>query len=280
MTRPESGQNPALLPAKTVIIGASGRMGKMLIEKGRQANLNIAGIDRPYDQKNISNKCADAELIIFCVPARNLSEALRIITPNLPQSAILADITSVKETPMRQMEEIWPGPVIGTHPLFGPHNLPDADLPVAIVPGVKASKEDVAKLTSFFIKLGFRVFKTTAEKHDQAMARIQNLNFITTLAYFAALAGQEDLLPFITPSFERRKSAAAKMLTEDAEMFAGLFEANGHSHEAAREYRRMLNLAAAGDIELLCDRARWWWSDKRDNKSLDKSDRNDRKIKN
>ncbi len=67
------------------------------------------------------------------------------------------------------------------------------------------------------------------------------------------------LLPFLTPSFRRRQQAARKMLTEDARLFTGLFEANAHSHEAVRQYRQMLNLAAAGDIDLLCQRAAWWW---------------------
>ena len=73
------------------------------------------------------------------------------------------------------------------------------------------------------------------------------------------LAGQEALLPYITPSFRRRLHAAEKMLTEDGTMFTGLFEANPYSHEAVRQYRKMLNVAAAGDIELLCRRAQWWW---------------------
>ena len=47
--------------------------------------------------------------------------------------------------------------------------------------------------------------------------------------------------------------------TEDGTMFTGLFEANPYSHEAVRQYRKMLNVAAAGDIELLCRRAQWWW---------------------
>ena len=59
--------------------------------------------------------------------------------------------------------------------------------------------------------------------------------------------------------FRRRLRAAEKMLTEDGTMFTGLFEANPYSHEAVRQYRKMLNVAAAGDIELLCRRAQWWW---------------------
>lgn len=159
---------------------------------------------------------------------------------------------------MRQMERHWQGPVVGTHPLFGPATPPGGGLSVALVGG-KAAPAMISRVAAFFNRLGCSTFETDAETHDMAMAKIQNMNFITNLAYFAALASQKELLPFLTPSFERRRQAAAKMLNEDAEMFAGLFEANGHSQEAVRQYRRMLNLAASGDIDLLGKRARWWW---------------------
>lgn len=55
--------------------------------------------------------------------------------------------------------------------------------------------------------------------------------------------------------------SARKMLTEDASMFAGLFEANAYSHEEVRKYRKMLALAASGDIDLLTNLASWWWRD-------------------
>lgn len=247
-------------PGKIVIAGSRGRMGRMLLQKGQEAGLDMTGIDRPYEAAGLEAALRDAWLLLLCVPARHLEAVLRQVTPHLNPGAILADITSVKETPMRQMEKAWDGAVIGTHPLFGPN--PPEDRPVVLVPGKKASQEQVRALGNFFEKIGCHVFESSASRHDKAMARIQNMNFITNLAYFAVLAGQEDLLPFLTPSFERRKQAAAKMLTEDAEMFAGLFEANGHSHEAVRQYRKMLNLAASGDIELLCRRAQWWWPDK------------------
>lgn len=253
-------------PSKVVIVGHTGRMGAMLLETAKAAGLNASGVDLPLADKDLALACAGADLALICVPALHLPEVARKLTLHLDPGAILADITSVKERPLRQMEEIWPGQVVGTHPLFGPCHELDADLPVAITPGKRTSRETLEKIGAFFNALGFRVFETTADKHDQAMARIQNMNFITNLAYFAALAGQKELLPYLTPSFERRKNAAAKMLTEDGEMFAGLFEANPHSHEAVREFRKMLNLAAAGDIELLSRKAQWWWPEKKDRK--------------
>lgn len=249
----------SMTPAKTLIVGVNGRMGKMLAQKAQEAGLPFAGLQRPYEKANLDELTKDVDLVLVSVPAKHFAGVLKQLTPHLPENAILSDVISVKETPMRQMEAAWAGQIVGTHPLFGPKNKPGDDLPVAITPGKNATTESIAKTAAFFTAIGCRVFETTPEKHDKAVARIQNLNFITTLAYFAALAHQEELLPFLTPSFERRKIAAAKMLTEDAEMFAGLFEANPHSLEAVRQYRRFLNLAAAGDVELLSERARWWW---------------------
>lgn len=250
---------PTILPRKTVLVGARGRMGAMLRARGLEAGLHVSGADLPLTPDILAPACENADLALICVPAAVFEATLAKICPYLPPGAVLADITSVKEQPLRQMEQAWPGPVVGTHPLFGPKPDPGADLPVAVTPGRKATEEHLAVAEGFFTALGCRIFRTTAQKHDQAMARIQGMNFITSLAYFALLAGEDDLLPYLTPSFDRRRAAARKMLTEDAQLFAGLFEANPHSHEAVRQYRQMLNLAAAGDIDLLCERAQWWW---------------------
>lgn len=245
---------------RVVIVGSSGRMGRMLTSRALAAGIDVEGIDQPLNDENLG-KCANADLVIISVPAARFEGVVKKIVPFLRPDCILADITSVKEAPMRQMEKHWHGPVVGTHPLFGPRPDPDSDLPVCLVAGSGANQKNRDTVTGFFQNLGCRVFEATAEQHDKAMAAIQNMNFITNLAFFAAIAGRKDLLPFLTPSFKRRKDAAAKMLNEDAEMFMGLFEANPHSHEAVRKYRKMLNLAASGDIELLCRRAQWWWDD-------------------
>ncbi|MBQ9405462.1 MAG: prephenate dehydrogenase/arogenate dehydrogenase family protein [Desulfovibrio sp.] len=247
-------------PAKTVIVGARGRMGAMFLARAKAAGLAVTGVDLPFSQQSLHSACAQVTLALICVPAAVFRSVTTQICPHLPPQTVLADITSVKEIPLRQMQEIWAGPVVGTHPLFGPQPAPQTDQPVVIVPGKNANARHIALASGFFTTLGCRVFAASAEEHDKAMACIQNMNFITSLAYFALLAEHEELLPFLTPSFRRRLDAAQKMLTEDARMFAGLFDANPHSAEAVRQYRRMLGLAAAGDIDLLCQRVRWWWT--------------------
>lgn len=265
---------------KILLVGSRGRMGGMLLARARAAGLPVVALDIApdvppaeapgvpagggtglFDEEELRAACADAELVLLCVPAAALRETAVRLCPHLPPEAVLSDIVSVKEQPMRQMAAVWPHAVVGTHPLFGPRPPEGDDLPVAITPDVDAPEEAVRRVERFFSALGCRCFRTTAGEHDRAMARVQNMNFITTLAYFALLAGEEELLPYITPSFRRRQAAARKMLTEDGAMFCALFEANPYSHEAVRQYRQMLNIAAGGDIDLLCRRARWWWRD-------------------
>ncbi len=256
MTRPDLDCLRA--PASVVIVGCFGRMGGMLFREAGSRGFGVRGIDKPLTELEPLTK---ARMVIVCVPAAVLERTLHTICPHMAHDAILSDITSVKVAPMQQMENIWPGTVIGTHPLFGPQHGMDEDLPIALVQGRNCSDEALALATAFYEELSYRVFVTDADSHDKAMARIQNMNFITSLAYCAQTADDESLQQFITPSFKRRLTAAKKLLTEDGAMFAGLFDANPYSMQAVRQFSKLLSLASAGDIDLLLNKARRWWKD-------------------
>lgn len=244
--------------ADVAIIGHKGRMGNMLYSKLRRLGYNVCGIDLPLEDTYMG--CAGANVVLLCVPAAVLYEVCCKIVPYMKDGAILADITSVKVKAMTEMQKAWTGAVVGTHPLFGPAITEDMDLPCVLTMGEKATLEHYKIIESIFTHMGCRVFESSAKLHDEAMAAIQGLNFISNLAYFATLAHREEYLPFITPSFIRRKDSAQKSLTDDAQMFEGLFEANPYSQEMVRKFRGFLALAAGGDISLLLHRADWWWN--------------------
>ncbi|MDO5536685.1 MAG: prephenate dehydrogenase/arogenate dehydrogenase family protein [Desulfovibrionaceae bacterium] len=247
-------------PGSVVVVGSSGRMGAMLMREGLACGLGMRGIDQPLDYLAPLGR---ASLVIPCVPAAVFEDVIHIICPAMPESAVLCDITSVKVAPIAQMLNVWQGDVVGSHPLFGPSHGTDEDLDVALVRTKRCSDDGYALAEAFFRALGYRTFDTDAEIHDKAMARIQNMNFITSLAYCAQTANDESLKPFITPSFRRRLAAAKKLLTEDGAMFAGLYEANPYSQQAVRQFSNLLSLASAGEIDLLLARARQWWPENR-----------------
>ena len=111
-------------------------------------------------------------------------------------------------------------------------------------------------------------FRATAEEHDIAEAKIQGMNFITSAVYFAMTAEDPALLPYITPSFLRRMNSTEKQLMEDGALFTWLFEANPHSQAMTRQYRNLLSLAAAGDVDLILHKARWWWKEGEEKKKI------------
>lgn len=248
---------------KIAIVGHEGRMGRLLVSRLGAAGCEVAGVDRPLSPAVLRPALAGADVVLLCVPVEAMSEVLTLVGPLLATGQVLADITSVKALPMQMMEDAYHGPVVGTHPLFGPAP-GEGPLPVAVVPGSEASEEAVRLVERLFQLMDCAPFRTTAAEHDRAAARIQGLNFISSVAYLATLAHDETLLPYVTPSFRRRLEAAHKMLTEDAAIFEGMFEANPYSQDAVRSFRSFLSFAAAGDVDVLLDRACWWWRDGHD----------------
>lgn len=244
---------------RVAVVGARGQMGALFARALHKAGAEVSTLDRPYAEEAIAAALAGAELVILSVPVTAMREVARRLAPHLAQGAILSDLCSVKVHPLDQMLAAYQGPVVGTHPLFGPV-IPEGFLPrVAVTPGRgEGAAEAVSRL---FVRAGFSPFDSTAEEHDKAMSVVQGLNFITTVAYLATARQTPGIEKFRTPSFERRLDAARKMLTQDRELFQLIAEDNPFMQETVRQFTAYLDIAAGGDLDLLSARASWWWRD-------------------
>ena len=242
-----------------LIVGARGQMGGMLSRRFAESGRVTVDVDVPLEEDLLREACGRVQIVLLCVPYAALAEVLRRVVPHMRPGTVLADVTSVKELPMRWMERAWSGPVVGTHPLFGPVTAPGQALRVAVTPGNTSTEDALRRVEALFTDCDCQVFRVTAKQHDEAAARIQGMNFISTMVYLAMLAEDDSLLPFLTPSFQRRLAAGRKMIMEDAQLFSSLFEANPYSQDVVRQYTTLLGVAAAGDIDLLIHRAQWWW---------------------
>lgn len=247
------------------IVGGRGQMGQLFLSRAAALGLEGTSLDRPLAALPLAERLRGLDMLLLSVPVGAFDETLALLVPHLDGKTILADVCSVKLLPLLAMRKAYAGPVVGTHPLFGPEPPPGAR--VAIAAGRDQQDEDAARrVTAFFESMGFPCFPTTAEAHDKAMAAVQNLNFVTTVAYLAALApllgegdDDADLRQFLTPSLQRRLDAARKMCTQDAALFTALFDANPYSMDLVRRYRNYLHVAAGGDLELLVNQAGQWW---------------------
>jgi prephenate dehydrogenase len=252
--------------ARIAIVGARGQMGALFVRSFHKAGYEVSTLDRPYrpdgSDAAIAEALAGAQMVLISVPVTATREVARTLAPHLAPGAILCDVCSVKVNPVMQMLEAYDGPVVGTHPLFGPV-IPEGFEPrVAVTPGRETAEGGAAEAVSaVFARAGFVPFASTAEEHDRAMAVVQGLNFITTVAYLAAARQTPGIENFRTPSFERRLEAARKMLTKDRELFQLIAEDNPFLQETVRQFTSYLDLAAGGDLDLLSARASWWWRD-------------------
>lgn len=254
---------------RIAIVGARGQMGALFVRAFHKAGYAVTTLDRPYSDEAIRAALSgpdgkSADMVLISVPVTATRAVAERLAPFMGANAILCDVCSVKVNPLRQMLEAYSGPVVGTHPLFGPV-IPEGFEPrVAVTPGrdFTDGRTGAAEAVSdVFARAGFAPFASTAEEHDRSMAVVQGLNFITTVAYLAAARQTPGIENFRTPSFERRLEAARKMLTQDRELFQLISEDNPYLQETVRQFTAYLDLAAGGDLDLLSARASWWWRD-------------------
>jgi prephenate dehydrogenase len=245
------------------IVGARGQMGALFARAFHKAGYAVSTLDRPYTAEAMAAALEGADLVLLSVPVTAMRAVAEQLAPHLKPGAILADVCSVKVHPVAQMLAAYQGPVVGTHPLFGPV-IPEGFVPrVAVTPGREPREGGAAAaVAEVFARAGYQPFDSTAEEHDHAMACVQGLNFITTVAYLAAARQIPGIEKFRVPSFERRLEAARKMLTQDRELFQLISEDNPFMQETVRQFASFVDIAAGGDLDLLSARASWWWREK------------------
>lgn len=218
--------------------------------------IDLPGADSGYDGASLTAFASGLDIIILCIPPAAIAAVLELLVPGLDGRQILADITSVKIEPMRLMETAYKGPVIGTHPMFGPAG--SKDWKICLTPGRNASEADVELLRQLFTALGWQPFCSTPEDHDRNIAFVQSLNFVTSLAYFATRDCTEEIRHYLTPSFRRRLAASRKMLGEDTALFSWIYNANPRSGQMLERYREMLEMVIQGRIDDLAKHAATW----------------------
>lgn len=239
------------------IVGARGQMGALFAGSFRRAGYAVSTLDRPYTDEAMAAALPEADLVLLSVPVDAMRAVAETLAPRLKAGAILADVCSVKVNPLRDMLEAYAGPVAGTHPLFGPVIPQGFEPRVAVTPG--RGEEACGEVSEVFARAGYTPFDSTAEEHDQAMACVQGLNFITTVAYLATARQVPGIEKFRVPSFERRLEAARKMLIQDRELFQLISEDNPYMQQTVRQFASFVDIAAGGDLDLLSARASWWW---------------------
>lgn len=249
------------------IVGQSGKMGGMLARELAAAGYPVMALNRRkgagkgdsiYDREETERVLGWAEVVIISVPVSALRDTLAELVPLLRSGQLLMDVTSVKVLPMRWMLEAYVGPVIGTHPMFGPAPKPE-DRKVVLVRGENVTNKQARLAEHLFADMSCRTFWSSAEDHDRGVAFAQSLNFTVSAAFFSALGQNSWVEPYLTPSFKRHLEAARKHLTVDTAMFCEFTAHNPMFSEVLQSYRRNLERVERGELADIAEEAVVWY---------------------
>jgi prephenate dehydrogenase len=116
---------------------------------------------------------AQSDVVIPAVPISHLQDVLVEAKPHLKTGSLVVDVCSVKERPVRWMQDILPAgiEILGTHPMFGPDSAADSLLGRKIVLcRVRVGTERYEKIKLYLGSKGLSMIETSAVEHDRQIA--------------------------------------------------------------------------------------------------------------
>lgn len=178
----------------------------------------------------------DADLVILCVPVGAIGEAATALAADLPADAIVSDVGSSKSGIAQTLATALPhNTVVPAHPVAGTERSgPQAGFAALfhgrwciLTPGAEAPEAAVARVTSFWERLGSNVEIMDAAHHDLVLAITSHLPHL--IAY--TIVGTASDLETVTQSEVIKYSAGGfrdftRIAASDPVMWRDVFLSN------------------------------------------------------
>jgi chorismate mutase/prephenate dehydrogenase len=229
-----------------VVVGGKGQLGSVFVDLFSRSNYNVAIIEQD-DWPTSELVLAKASLVIVAVPIRLTSLVIHHLN-QLPENCILADLTSIKESPLYEMKKVHKGPVLGLHPMFGP------DVTGLIKQTIIACEgrfpDKYQWVLEQFQVWGAKIYPVEAHEHDQAMSMVQVMRHFSTIAYgyhlMAEGADIEKLVDMSSPIYRLELIMVGRLFAQDPVLYADIIFSN-------KENVAMMKRFAYRFLELLED---------------------------
>ncbi|MCE2593635.1 bifunctional chorismate mutase/prephenate dehydrogenase [Motilimonas cestriensis] len=251
-----------------VVIGGGGQLGKLFVNMLRLSGYQVDVLEKD-DWQRADDLLGNAGLVLVAVPIE-ITESTIARLGNLPSDCILADITSTKSGPVKAMLDVHSGPVVGLHPMFGPDISSFAKQVIAYCDGRDAQQYQWL-ITQMQI-WGARLYRTSAQAHDEAMTLIQALRHFTSFAYGVHLesvnADVKQLLELSSPIYRLELAMVGRLFAQDPDLYADIIMSNPDNLKMIQSYHHSLGegvkLLEAGDKDAFVasfNRVSEWFGD-------------------
>jgi prephenate dehydrogenase len=132
-----------------------------------------AGIERSGARAASLEEVCAQDVVIPCVPISVFRDFLKDIAPLIRSDALMVDVCSVKEYPIKWMRQILPDTVsiLATHPMFGPDSAANSLQGRKIcLCKVRTLEKQYRKIRRYLTSKGLVVIEATASEHDEQIA--------------------------------------------------------------------------------------------------------------
>lgn len=223
--------------ARILIIGGSGQMGCFFSSLFSKSGYEVRSLSED-DWDRAGMLCKDIELALVSVPIDKTEEVIENIAPFLSSKTLLADLTSIKEEPLKKMLAVHPGPVVGLHPIFGPSS---ASLDKQIIVVTPGRHPDLCRwLIDQFVLWGAVIIETTAKEHDEIMEIVQALRHFATFCFGRFLYEKnirlEKTLEFSSPIYRLELGMVGRLFAQDSSLYSEIIFATKERRKLLKEY--------------------------------------------
>ncbi|MCL1079923.1 bifunctional chorismate mutase/prephenate dehydrogenase [Parashewanella spongiae] len=242
-----------------VIVGGRGQLGDLFRQMLSLSGYQVHILDA--DDWHLADMLFDGVgLVIVTVPISITCNLIRQKLGQLPEDCILADLTSIKLSPMEAMFETHSGPIVGFHPMFGPDVTSLAKQVVVVCHG--REQEKYQWLLEQIEIWGAKLVEAEANKHDEAMQVVQALRHFSTFIYGVALfeskADINQLLQFSSPIYRLELAMVGRLFAQNAQLYADIIFAQTENVEQIEGYfenfREGLEMLKSGDRKLFIEK--------------------------
>ncbi|MCH7527715.1 MAG: prephenate dehydrogenase/arogenate dehydrogenase family protein, partial [Planctomycetes bacterium] len=195
---------------------------------------------------------AVADVVIVSVPITVTEQVIREVGPHVRADALLTDVTSIKQGPVKAMMDSTSASVLGMHPTFGPgvHSLQGQRVVICAGRG----REWGDWMRKMLTARGLVITEATPEQHDRTMAAVQVLTHFQTQVHGLALARLgvplHESLEFTSPAYLMELYVAARHFAQAPELYGPIEMMNPRTGEVTSAFA-----SAAKDLgEILADR--------------------------
>lgn len=243
-----------MIDQKIAIVGGTGQFGQHMgeyLQEGNEILISGSSVERakeeaePHGWEYGEGKeiVKDADVVIISVPIKKTVEIIHEVGPNVPDDALLCDVTSVKQKPVEAMKQ-YSEEVLGMHPMYAPSNSIKGQK-IVMCPE-KGNKWTMFE--EFWKEHGADLHFTDPESHDKATSIVQGLMHYSELVIADVIRrsefSNEELDEYSTPIYQIITDLTARMLNQKAELYGSIQNENPEIGEVRRTF-----LESAEDLE-------------------------------